>query len=250
MRCSRTIALRLTPVLVVAALPESAAAGSGCTVPWVRYVDPASGSVCDVVNAANLELVVLEATGELVAITGTDVVYVDTFVDADGSVFFQNSPAGFVEFAEDGDGFRTLWWFAVSGDVVHVDPLTGEPQLSGFLPGDFTDVPCDACPFWDDPSVCTCGCTKDSDCDDSIDCTDDLCVGEKCTFTPNDIGCPDDGDPCTRAVCDTALGCLQVPVVDERIPGDLDCDTDIDLGDYAIFQRLFTGPSSESMLGR
>lgn len=137
--------------------------------PWVEYADAASGSLCDVVNAANLELVVLETTGELVGITGTDVIFLDTFVDEEGFVFFQGLPAGFIEFAEDGDGFRTLWWFATLDDVANVNEFTGEPTLTGLLPTDFLDVPCDACPFWDEPAECL-----DSDLD-GVEDLFDLC---------------------------------------------------------------------------
>ena len=152
-------------------------------LPWELYADAASDSVCDVVNAANLELVVLEATGELVAITGTDVVFLDTFVDLDGSVFFLGGPAGFIEFAEDGDGFRTLWWLTILGDVAHVDLFTGEPLLSGLLPIDFIDVPCDACSLLNAPEECF-----DSDLDGIEDAFD------FCDFTPLDefpdsLGC-------------------------------------------------------------
>ena len=110
-------------------------------VPWDVFVDFQSDSICDVVNAENVELVVLSDTGQLVMVTGPDVVLVDTFVDENGDVFFGPDPAGFITFDLD-------------GDVVNVDGFTGEPTETTLFPLDFFDVPCDACNFWDDPAVC------------------------------------------------------------------------------------------------
>ena len=103
-------------VLLVAAFGPSAGAQ---VVPWVTFADePISDSVCDVVNAENAELVVLASTGELVIVTGRDVILQGTFVDANDDVFFQGQPAGFLTFADDADGFRTLWWEWPTGRTV------------------------------------------------------------------------------------------------------------------------------------
>ena len=130
-----------------------ASSAAGQTKPWLLYADTDSTSLCDVVNASNVELVVL-TTGQLAIITGEDVTLQDTFVDADGFVFFEGELAGSIGFAEDGDGFATLWWTALTGRVVEVNAFTGVPSESNKLPSDFQDVPCDACVFWDDQSVC------------------------------------------------------------------------------------------------
>lgn len=140
---------------IVLAIGCLAAAGAYAQeVPWDVYADPFSDSVCDLVNAANAELVVLSNTGQLVIVTSADVVLVDTFVDLDSNVFYEGFPAGFLNFATDGDGFRTLWWVGLNGNVVSVNPFTGEPTVTNDRPSDFIDVPCDACEFWDDQSVC------------------------------------------------------------------------------------------------
>ncbi len=157
------------------------------SVPWVLFVDADSASICDVVNAANLELVVLETTGELVIVTGIDTVLIDTFVDDEGSVFLEGFPAGFIEFAEDGDGFRTLWWFVSVDDVANVNEFTGEPTATGAFASDFTDVPCDACDFWDDPADCA-----DTDLDGVDDRFDD------CLFTPLDEAVDVGGCSCSQ----------------------------------------------------
>lgn len=122
--------------------------------PWELYVDPLSNSACDVVNADNAQLVVLKNSGQMVIITGTDVTLGDTLVDAQGFVFFEGDPAGTIGFAEDGDDLRSLWWVSLTGTVVRVNGFTGEPSLTDNTPDDYDDVPCDACEFWDDPSLC------------------------------------------------------------------------------------------------
>ena len=152
MRAGQCGTLLLTSVTLVGCVTRPAVAQ---VFPWDVFSDsPVSASVCDLVNAENVELVVLSETGQLVLVTGPDVTLVDTFVNVDGDVFFGNDPVGFIGFAEDGDGFRTLWWMSLTGTVVHVDYFTGEPTATDLLPTDFVDVPCDACDFWDDPTVC------------------------------------------------------------------------------------------------
>lgn len=169
----------------IGVLMSGVAVGQG--LPWFQYLDTQSGSLCDVVNATNLELVVLDPTGELASITGIDVMFVDTFVDESGSVYFQGIPAGFIDFAEDGDGFRTLWLFSPFGDVADVDRFTGEPTPTGLLPSDFVDVPCDACLFWDEPEECL-----DSDLDGVEDAFD------WCPHTPLDEIVDDFGCSCSE----------------------------------------------------
>lgn len=147
-----------TQCLVFTGLAFLAAAESRSvaqTVPWDVFEDSLSGSVCDVVNSANAELVVLSAAGQLVIVTGEDVTLEDSFVDLDGFVWFEGDPVGLIEFAEDDDGLRTLWWTSLTGTVVSIDGFTGEPTQTDLFPSDFADVPCDACPFWDDLTACS-----------------------------------------------------------------------------------------------
>ncbi|MBU0719582.1 MAG: hypothetical protein KJ749_15165 [Planctomycetes bacterium] len=148
-------------------------------LPWITFDDVISTSFCDVVNAVDehgeaLELVVLPDafTGidNLVIITGRDTTLLDTEVTEEGDVYFLGDPTGFIVFADDGDGYRTLWWTGLGDRVVQVDSFTGEPSVSDYFPTDFFNVPCDACYNWDDPSVCT---TDDSD--DETDVTVNIC---------------------------------------------------------------------------
>jgi len=182
------------------------AAGSASAAPWILYLDADSASACDVINAANVELVTLSPSGELAGITGTDVIFLDTFVDADGSVFFLGEPAGTIEFAVDAEGFRTLWWLTSLGDVVNVNLFTGEPSATGVFPDEFASVPCDACPFWDVPAECL-----DSDGDGIVD-IDDHCSSTRADAAVDDAGCScdqldtdqDGVDDCVDQCPDTA----------------------------------------------
>ena len=136
-------------------------------LPWIRYEDDLSTSICGVVNTAYLELVVRN-NGSLEIVTDLDAFLSHTFVDSAGSVFFDNLLVGTIEFAVDADGFRTLWMLTLTGDILDVDPATGDPIATNFLPSDFSDVPCDACDFVDGPV----GCDGDLD---GVDDTLDLC---------------------------------------------------------------------------
>lgn len=155
--------------------------------PWNAYADAQSESVCDLVNAANLELVVLAENGPLVVVTGPDVEITGTFVEADNTVFAGSQQAGFIDFAVDGDGFRTLWLLTFEGTAAFVNPETGAISDSGLLPDDFVNVPCDACPFWDDPSVCNLS-PVDND-GDGIDDALDFCPDSPAGADVDNRGC-------------------------------------------------------------
>ena len=150
--------MMLKPVCTTVVVLLSVGATGFSTVaraqPWDLFEDALSVSAVDVVNTSNAELVVLSDTGQLVIVSGPDVILEDTFVDANNDVFFEGYPAGFITFADDGDGYRTVWWLSLTGYVVHVDGFTGEPSETDVLPSDFTYVADDACAFWDDPTVC------------------------------------------------------------------------------------------------
>lgn len=162
--------------------------GLGQSVPWEIFLDQQSDSACDIVNTANAELVVLSGTGELVVVTGTDLILADTFVDGEGFVFVGGVPVGVIDFATDGDGFRTLWWIGLDGSVVEIDPFTGEPSPTEFTPEDFGQVPCDACELWDDPTDCDGGVIIDDDLD-GIDDEFDFCPDTPLDDEVDENGC-------------------------------------------------------------
>jgi len=180
------------PLLVLLAVTVLAATSSAQSVPWDVFLDDQSASACDVVNTSNAELVVLSDTGELVVVTGVDLILDGTFVDGSGFVFVGGFPVGVIGFATDGDGFRTLWWTGLDGSVVEIDPFTGAPSPSAFSPSDFSQVPCDACELWDDPADCDGVAIVDSDLD-GVDDTFDLCDN-----TPLDELADLDGCSCSQ----------------------------------------------------
>ncbi len=119
------------------------------------FPDSETDVACDLVNAANAELVVLTDTGELVLVSAEDIILDDTFVDRDSAVFIDDEPFGSLRFAEDADGLATLWWLAANGRVMHIDGVTFEVTASDLLPADISGTECDACNgFWDVQSDC------------------------------------------------------------------------------------------------
>jgi len=56
-------------------------------------------SRCDLINAANADLVVLSDTAELMLVSTQDTILEDTFVDEDNNVFIGDQPVGFIDFA-------------------------------------------------------------------------------------------------------------------------------------------------------
>ncbi len=186
-------------------------------VPWIVYEDDQSASACAVVNTENAQLVVLADTDELVIVSGNDVILGDTQV-VDAFVFFAGDPVGRIEFADDADGLRTLWWTDLTGHVVSVDGFTGEPSSTDLFPDEFSDVPCDATSLWD-------GCLSDDECADDNDCTLDLCVAGECTQDLLDGFACSDGDPCTiDDECVVGL-CEGIPLFSCCFSDD-DCDDD------------------------
>lgn len=145
---------RCALALALAVMSGPALAQNDGDKPWVLFIDDQSTSQCDVVNADNAELVVIQGTGVMVIVSGTDVTLADLVVDGQGFVSFDGEPAGVLDFYLDGDGFRSLWWTSLTGEVVRVDGFTGEPAFTSKSPEDYRDASCDACDFWDDQAVC------------------------------------------------------------------------------------------------
>ncbi len=141
---------RLISLAAVLAIAGSASAQT----PWLQF----AGTNCDIINAANAELVVLESTQNMVIVTGPDVTLSDIVVTGASDIFLNNGtelvPVGFISLELDGSGNETLWWVSLTGNVVDVDGFTGEPTETNMIPTDFVAAPCDACDFWDDASVC------------------------------------------------------------------------------------------------
>ena len=152
----------------------------GWTVPWasaqmawdVRHDVDATGalisdSACGTVNAVSartgslIQLVILADTAELMIVSRTDTILTGTFVDLDNFVSDNGQPKGVIEYADDGDGFRTVWWVSLDGTVVEIDSFTAEASVGASFPEEFTNVPCDACEFVDQPPADVCDVVVD-----------------------------------------------------------------------------------------
>ncbi|MBI4716228.1 MAG: PQQ-dependent sugar dehydrogenase [Planctomycetes bacterium] len=85
------------------------------------------------------------------------------------------------------------------------DPLAGDPTTGCRQGGN----PCSAGQFCNETTDTCDQCQNNSDCNDSVACTDDACAGGVCVFTPNNANCPDDGVFCNGSeVCDPVLNCV------------------------------------------
>ncbi len=126
-------------------------------LPWESFEDELTGVICDVVTAGPDKVVVLLDGSTLDFVSGPDRVLDDSFVDDDGEVFFEGldeSLGGSIVFDLDGFGDLALWWIWPSGNVIEIDDFTGDLLITDLFPSDYLDSLCDACPLWDDPSVC------------------------------------------------------------------------------------------------
>lgn len=203
-----------TAIMAVLVLGVNVSSNVAQEAPWFVFPDPETDAACDVVNAGNLEVVVLSDTGELVVVTDDDYTLDEAAFVSDGGVyFFGGIPVGTVDFADDGNGFRTAWLLAPDGTVLELDPDTGEPVFTNLFPDDFVGVPCDAFELWDDDDFddvpdefdfCPetplgeiadadgCSCSEFDEDDDGIDDCDD-----ECPFTPTDELADDFGCSCS-----------------------------------------------------
>jgi len=145
-------------ILIAVCLMTPAAPALAQSYPWETFIDEPtiSDSVCSVINTANAELVLLQATDELVVVSGPDNLLNGAVVTVNSDVLFNGQPFGFLAFDVDGDNFRSLWWLSSTGRVIELDESSGVPipVVSDCSPDEFERVPCDACDFWDDQSIC------------------------------------------------------------------------------------------------
>lgn len=207
-----------------------ATSAHGQAIVWDNFIDPVTGGSCDVVNAISsddfgtilgVEIVVISTSGEFLAISGQDTLLPDIFADENLDVFFFGIPFGRLSFAQDGDGFASVWWISALGTVIHVDSVTLTPSLTNFFPSEFSNVLCDACEsvsLLDEPIDCDadldgvendfdlcpgtpfgefvdadgCSCEEFDDDQDGVDNCDDFCPGTPFQVLVANDGCPVD----------------------------------------------------------
>ncbi len=130
---------------------------------WVVFQDTATETECGVVNASNAELLVVYDMGNMAVVSGPDTIIDDLYVDELNQVFYQDNPAGFIEIAEDGDGLPTVFWTTLTGTVIKIDTLTGEPSDSGYEPYEIFNTGCDGCDYIDASDLCEDGSNSSGD---------------------------------------------------------------------------------------
>ncbi len=129
-------------------------------VPWQLRLDPLTTIECGVINAENLELIVLESTGELVIVSEDgidveDVVVFESLVDDIGNIFLSGVQIGQVRFAEDANGTTTLWWLDLLSDRIYQYDRAADQATLGLLdPSGIVGLGCDPCTVWDIPADC------------------------------------------------------------------------------------------------
>lgn len=148
--------MRRIMAIAVGLLATAGARSANAQSHWVLFDDSISTSSCDVINTTRAELVLLDGTFELMIISNRDTIIAGSFVDDSNFVSINGNPVGSIEFAQDGDGFRTLWWLSLDGRVIELDSFTAEPVASDLTPRDFLNVKCDACPLIDNDPAGVC----------------------------------------------------------------------------------------------
>ena len=123
---------------------------------WVVFQDSLTGAECGVINAANAELITLFDSGTMVVITGADVRLEDLMVNVYDEVFYQGEQAGVIAFFDDADGLPAVFWTTLTGTVMQINPLTGQPSDSFLLPEEVSGTGCDACELIEESIFCGC----------------------------------------------------------------------------------------------
>jgi V8-like Glu-specific endopeptidase len=130
---------------------------------WIVFNDAATGQLCEVINGADFEAVVLAGTSEIMLVNVFDAsgqaLATDTTVDGltlgpNVNFLDQGVPTGaIVQFALDADGSNRLFALNPDGTLL---AATVRADLVGLVPSQFANVRCDACGAVDDPAPGRC----------------------------------------------------------------------------------------------
>lgn len=135
--------------------------GAALASDWIVFSDALTGQLCDTVNGADFEAIVLSPSRELMIVSSFDETGLSSSIDSiatgltvddAGNFVVDGAPTGaVVAFAVDGDGATRLWALLADGTV-----LASASELSGFAPAEFRNVRCDACGVIDaaPPELC------------------------------------------------------------------------------------------------
>jgi hypothetical protein len=140
---------------------DAASPGAPLASDWIVFTDTLTGQLCDTVNGADFEAIVLSPSRELMIVSSFDDTGLSSSVDSiatgltvddAGNFVADGVPTGaIVAFASDGDGATRLWALLADGTV-----LASATDLNGFTPAEFRNVRCDACGVVDTapPELC------------------------------------------------------------------------------------------------
>jgi hypothetical protein len=119
---------------------------------WFEFEDPISGSVCGVINAENVRLVLSNETGNLVRISGADRNLANTGVTEGFEVVIDDQFVGLIEFARDDNGRVRAFWTTELGTLYGLT-TDGTPVETDVFPEDDSGL-CDPCELWDNTDDC------------------------------------------------------------------------------------------------
>ena len=130
---------------------------------WLVFRDQATGQLCEIINGADFEAVILADTFELMLVnvydvsgraSGTDATVAGVTLDPDGNLFSDGLATGaVVRFATDADGQNRLFAFNPDGTLL---PSFVRAELVGLTPDRLGNVRCDACGAVDAPAPGRC----------------------------------------------------------------------------------------------
>jgi hypothetical protein len=130
---------------------------------WVVFNDPATGQLCEILNGADFEAVVLAGTLEVMLVNvydesgqglGTDTTVAGLTLGPEGNLLSEGLATGTIlQFAADADGLKRLFAFNPDGTLWASSVRT---DLVGLTPDRFSNVRCDACGAVDAPAPGQC----------------------------------------------------------------------------------------------
>ena len=119
---------------------------------WFDLTDPQTNTVCGLVNAENVVMVISDPDSSLMLVNGNDRVLANTLVNDVAEVFIDDSPVGAIEFATDRTGRRRVFWVTEIGSLYRLTP-NGEPVATETFPEEVVGG-CDPCEYWDITADC------------------------------------------------------------------------------------------------
>jgi hypothetical protein len=137
---------QLAALLALLCLPQAGLAQ------WFELQDPQTGAWCDVINAQNVRLVIKDPDNTLILITGPDRELVNAVVDEENAIVIEGERRGFVQFANDAEGRRRVFWVAENNSLYRLES-DGQAVATELFPEDVAGD-CDACPLWDNEADC------------------------------------------------------------------------------------------------